>query len=163
MELTNHEVTDILDIKYIDAKSTGYTFPPAIYKIARINLMLKSLIPDDVNVNITFDDIRPKSKTTTHKTIRFTEKSFFYTTPPFFESHSGVLVDIPSFVQLVPGSYKSNKPLKFTGIDKVHLKCGCINGSIVNCIREPICFLLLLVHLPAMKIIRNRGLTFLNE
>ena len=28
MELTYCEVAEVLDTKYIDAKSTGYTFPP---------------------------------------------------------------------------------------------------------------------------------------
>ena len=32
--------------------------------------------------------------------------------------------------------YKSNTPISIIGIDKVHLKCECINGSIVNVIRE---------------------------
>ena len=27
-----------------------------------------------------------------------------------------------------------------TGIDKIHLKCNCINGIIVNACREPILF-----------------------
>ena len=35
------------------------------------------------------------------------------------------------------GSYRSDKPINITGIDKVHLKCDCIQGSIVNRIREP--------------------------
>ena len=39
---------------------------------------------------------------------------------------------------MVAGSYKGDKPINFTGIDKIHLKCDCIQGSIVNGIREPI-------------------------
>ena len=39
---------------------------------------------------------------------------------------------------MIPGSYKSDKPINITGIDKIHLKCDCIQGSIVNGIREPI-------------------------
>ena len=43
---------------------------------------------------------------------------------------------------MIAGSYKSDKPINITGIDKVHLKCDCINGSIVNGTRETIfyCF-----------------------
>ena len=41
---------------------------------------------------------------------------------------------------MVPGSYKSNKPNYFTGIDEIHKKCECINGSIVNGSREPILY-----------------------
>ena len=56
----------------------------------------------------------------------------------FTESHSGPLGDIDGFIQLIPGSYKSDKPINVTGIHKVHLKCDCINGKIVNGVREPI-------------------------
>ena len=56
----------------------------------------------------------------------------------FVHSHSGELGDIPCFIQLLPRSYKSDKPINNTGIDKIHLKCDCVNGSIVNGIREPI-------------------------
>ena len=41
---------------------------------------------------------------------------------------------------MIPGSYKSDKPINITGIDKIHLKCDCIQGSIVNGIREPILY-----------------------
>ena len=37
-------------------------------------------------------------------------------------------------------SYKSDRPINITGIDKIRLKCDCLNGSIVNCIREPILY-----------------------
>ena len=36
-------------------------------------MMLKSLLPIEVKVNITIDDIRLKSNLTTNKTIRFTK------------------------------------------------------------------------------------------
>ena len=42
--------------------------------------------------------------------------------------------------QKIPGTYKSEKPINTTGIDKIHLKCDCINGSFVNVIREPILY-----------------------
>ena len=58
----------------------------------------------------------------------------------FTRSHSGELGDIPGFIQLIPVSYKSDRPINITGIDKVHLKCDCINGSIVNGVREHILF-----------------------
>ena len=41
---------------------------------------------------------------------------------------------------MIAGSYKSDKPIDITGIDKIHLKCDCIQGSIVNGIREPILY-----------------------
>ena len=42
-----------------------------------------------------------------------------------------------SFIFL-PGSYKSEKPIHFYCIYKLHLKYDCINGSVVIGTREPI-------------------------
>ena len=66
-----------------------YTLAPGVYEIGDINLMLKSLLPDEVEVNITIDDFELKSNLTTNKTIRFTKKSFFHTILIFTQSHSG--------------------------------------------------------------------------
>ena len=40
MELTYHDVADMLDTQYIVAKTTGYTLPPGIYESNVIKLML---------------------------------------------------------------------------------------------------------------------------
>ena len=89
-------------------------------------------------MNITIDDITLKSNLKINQTLIFTEKSFLYTILGFTQSRSYPLEDIDGFYQLIAGSYKSDKPIKITGIDKIHLKCDCIQGSIVNGIREPI-------------------------
>ena len=47
---------------------------------------------------------------------------------------------IKGFVQLIPGSYKSNRTINITGFDKVHLKTGFISGSILDGLRQPILF-----------------------
>ena len=72
MEL-KYKIMDVLDMKYTSATSIGYTSPPGIYKTSDTNLMLKSLLPDEVKVDITIDDIRLRSNLTTNKTIRFTK------------------------------------------------------------------------------------------
>ena len=77
MLLTYNEIASLLDMKNIDAKFAVYTFPPRIYEVYAINLMLKSLFPDDVEKNTTNNDITLKSNLTTNKTIRLT-KNFFY-------------------------------------------------------------------------------------
>ena len=41
-----------------------------------MNVLLKSLLPDDVEENITDDEIRSKSNLTTNKAIRFFENFF---------------------------------------------------------------------------------------
>ena len=62
-------------------------------------------------------DIRLKSNLTRNKTTGNDKRSFFYTWLGSVESHSRVLGDIPQFFQLIPASYKSDKPINITGID----------------------------------------------
>ena len=75
-----------------------------------------------------------------NQTLIFTEKSFFYTILGFTRSRFYPLDDIDGFFQLIAGSYKSDKPINITGIDKIHLKSDCIQGSIINGVREPILY-----------------------
>ena len=140
MKLTYDEIMDILDLKYIPTKRTGYALTTSIYEIVDLNNILKHILPDNVKVSITIDDIRLKSNLKINQTLIFTEKSFFYTILGFTQSHQGPLNDIEAFYQLSAGSYKSDKQINITGIDKIHLKCDCIQGSIVNGIREPILY-----------------------
>ena len=56
---------------------------------------------------------------------------------------------------MIAGSYKSDKPINITGIDKVHLKCDCIQGSIVNGIREPSLFSFALSSPPGHKMYKE--------
>ena len=48
MEKTYDKIVDILYVKYIAASTIGFVLQPNIYEFSEINLMLKSLIPDDV-------------------------------------------------------------------------------------------------------------------
>ena len=88
-------------------------------------------------MSITIDDIRIKYILNFNQTLVFTEKSFFYTILGFTQSHSYLLNDIDGFCQLIPGSYESDKHIIITGVDKVHLKCDCVNGFVVNGIQLP--------------------------
>ena len=155
MQLTYDEIMDILDLKYIPTKRTGYSLNPGIYEINDLNNSLKYILPDNVKVNITIDDIRLKSNLKTNQTLVFTVKSFFYTMLGFTQSHQGPLNDIEGFYQILPGSYKSDNPINITGIDKVHLKCDCIQGSIVNGIREPILYSFAMSSPPGHKIYKE--------
>ena len=113
---------------------------PGIYEVDDLNNTLKYILPDNVKVSLTIDGVRIKSNLKTDQTLIFTEKSFFYTVLGFTRSRSYSLDDIDGFYQLIAGSYKSNRPINFTGFDKIHLKCDCINGSIVNGVRKPILY-----------------------
>ena len=70
----------------------------------------------------------------------------------YTQSHQGPLNDIEGFCEKLPGSYKTDRPINITGIDKAHLKCHCINGSIVNGVRELILFSLAMSSTPGHKI-----------
>ena len=155
MQLTYDEILDVLDLKYIPTKRTGYSLNPGIYEIVDLNNTLKRILPDNVKVNITIDDIRLKSNLKTNQTLIFPEKSFFYTFLGFTQSRSYPLDDIDGFYQIIAGSYKSDKPINITGIDKIHLKCDCIQGSIVNGIREPILYSFAFSSPPGHKVYKE--------
>ena len=155
MRLSYYEIMDILDLKYIPTKRTGCSLNPSIYEVVDLNNTLKHILPNNVKVNITIDDIRLKSNLKINQTLIFTEKSFFYTFLGFTKSRSYPLDDIDGFYQIIAGSYKSKRPINITGIDKIHLKSGCIQGSIVNGIREPILYSFALSSPPGHKIYKE--------
>ena len=155
MRLSYDEIMDILDLKYIPTKRTGYSLNPGIYEVLDLENALKYILPDNVKINITIDDIRLKSNLKINQTLIFTEKSFFYTILGFTQPRSYPLDDIDGFYQLIAGSYKSDRPINITGIDKIHLKCDCIQGSIVNGIREPILYSFALSSPPGQKIYKE--------
>ena len=152
MRLSYDQIMDIIDLKYIPTKRTGYSLNPGTYEIDDLNNTLKYILPNNVKVTVSIDDIRLKSNLKINQTLIFTEKSFFYTILGYTQSRSYPLEDINGHYQLIAGSYKSNRPINITGIDKVHLKCDCIQGSIVNGIREPILFSFALSSPPSHKI-----------
>ena len=118
-------------------------------------MFLKHILPDNVKESVTIDDIRLKSNLKTNQTLLFTKKSFFYTILGFTRSRSYPLDDIDGFYRLTAGSYKSDRPINILGIDKIHLKCDCIQGSIVNGIREPILYGFALSLPPGHKIFKE--------
>ena len=155
MRLSYDEIMDILDLNYIPTKRTGFSLSPGIYEVVDLNNTLKHILPENVKVNITLDDIRLKSNLKINQTLIFTEKSFFYTILGFTQSRSYPLDDIDGFYQFIAVSFKSNRPINITGIDKIHLKCDCIQGSIVNGIREPILYSFALSSPPGHKIYKE--------
>ena len=163
MRLSYDEIMDILDLKHIPTKRTGYSLNPGIFEIVDLNNTLKYMLPDNVKVNVTIDDIRLKSNLKVNQTLIFTEKSFFYTILVYTQSRSYPLDDIDGFYQLIAGSYKSDRPINITGIDKIHLKCDCIQGSIVNGVREPILYSFALSSPPGHKIYKEPRVNFLKK
>ena len=128
-----------------------------------MNNTLEYILPDNVKVSVTIDDVRLKSNLRVNQTLIFTEKSFFYTILGFTRSRSYPLDDIDGFHQLIAGSYKSDKPIKNTGVDRIHLKCDCIQGFIVNCIREPILYSFALSSPPGHKLYKEARVKLFNK
>ena len=61
MQLTYNETIDILDLEYIPTKRNRYSVNPGIYEVNDLNNTLKHILPDNIKVTITIDDIRLKS------------------------------------------------------------------------------------------------------
>ena len=120
-----------------------------------LNKTLKYILLDDVKISVTIDDVGLKTNLKTNQTLIFINKIFFYTLLGFTQSHSYPLDDLDGFYQLIAGSYKSDKPINITGIDKNHLKCDCIQGSIVKGIREPVLYSFALSSPPGHKIYKE--------
>ena len=154
-KLTYDEIMDILDLKYIPTKRTGYSVEPNIYNVVDLNKTLKNILPNNIKIDITIDERKYKTDLKINQTLIFTNKSFFYTILGFTQSHSYPLDDLEGFYQLISGSYQSERPINITGIDKVHLKCDCIDGSIMNGTREPILYSFALDQPPGHKIYRE--------
>ena len=154
--LTYDEVMDILDLKYISTERMGYTIEPNIYNVVDLNKTLKNILPNNVKIDITIDERKYKTDLKINQTLIFTNKSFFYSILGFTQSHSYPLDDIEGFYQLIAGSYISDKPINITGIDKDHLKCNVVDGSIVNGVREPILYSFALDQPPGHKIYKEQ-------
>ena len=89
MQLTFDEIMDILHLKNIPTKRTGYSLSPGIYEVIGLNNTLKHFLPDNVKVSVTIDDVRLKSNLKNIQTLIITNKSFFYTILGFTQSNQG--------------------------------------------------------------------------
>ena len=58
IELTYDEIIDILDLKNIPTNRTGCSLTPGIYEVNDLNDTLKYILPDNVKVSVTVDDVR---------------------------------------------------------------------------------------------------------
>ena len=57
MRLSYDEIMDIIDLKYISTKRTGYSLDPGIYEVDDLNKTLKYILPNNVKVTVSIDDI----------------------------------------------------------------------------------------------------------
>ena len=74
--------------------------------------------------------------------IRFDEQSFF----------SSILGFTPHWDYKHHIKYISQKNVNLSSSNKIHLKCDCIDGSVVNGLRQPILYSFILDKLPGYKV-----------
>ena len=76
-QLTFDEIMDILDLRNIPSKRTGYSLPPCIYGVSDVNKPLEHISHDNVKLSNTIDDIRLKSNLNNKSNFSFHRKVFF--------------------------------------------------------------------------------------
>ena len=77
MESTYGGVIDILDVRNKNGTTIRYVLPPGIYETTDTISTINSLLPNEVELKITFDDIRLRTNLTVNKTKNFTKKSIY--------------------------------------------------------------------------------------
>ena len=130
-----------------------YELDPGIYTFKDFSKSLFNILqseypgPDNVIV-IEYDDITTKAKLVVKFgiiTIKFGEKSFFST----------VLGFTPGWDYKHYNKYTSQKVVNLGSTNKIHLKCDCIDGSVLNGVRQPILYSFVLDKLPDTKYFVN--------
>ena len=97
LQLTYHEIGDILDGKYIPTKRIGFSIEPNIDNVVDLNNTVKNNLPDNVKISLTIDEEIYKTSLKTIQTAILTNKSFFYTILGFTQSQSYPLGEIDGF------------------------------------------------------------------
>ena len=148
VDLVQDDVKLVLD-EYNSSFIT-YELDPGIYTFKDISEalfnILQSEYPRPSNIiDIEYDDITMKTKMVVRSgviAIRFDEKSFFST----------VLGFTPSWDYKHYNKYTSQKLVNSGSTNKIHLKCDCVDGSVVNGLRQSVLYSFLLDKLPGYKV-----------
>ena len=134
-----------LILKQYNEKFITYALEPGNYNIEDIHQAVYSLDDHKGNIQIEYDEINKKvkliltSSANSFGTLRFDDKSFFHTLLGFdpywdYKPTNAIHADLP-------GVYTNDKDiLNLNTINKIHLKCDCIDGSIQDGVRQPILF-----------------------
>ena len=119
-----------LILKQYNEKFVTYELDPGNYNIEDIQKVVYFLAGHEGTLQIGYDDLNKKVKLKTFETLRFDKKSFFHT-----------LLGFTPYWDYKPSVYTSDKIiLNLNTVNKIHLKCNIINGSIQDGIRQPILF-----------------------
>ena len=117
-----------------------YELTPGIYSIQDFSDTIHTVSGHMETIQIEYDDINMKTKIILKYiggpkkfvlgTLRFDERSFFHTLLSF----------TPYWDYKPSGVYTSDKILNLNTINKIHLKCDVIDGSVVDGVRKPILY-----------------------
>ena len=148
IDLVEDDIKLVLD-EY-NSNFNTYELTPGIYTFKDISEALFNILqsdcPGDCNVIvIEYDVIKMKTKLVVQSgiiAIRFDEKSFFSTILGFTSGW-----DYKHY-----NKYISQKVVNLGSTNKIHLNCDCIDGSVVNGIRQPILYSFVLDKKPGYKI-----------
>ena len=141
--LEEHNIQLIL--KQYNEKFVTYELDPGNYTIEDLKKAVYPLGDHEGTLQIECDDLNKKVRLiltrfgSTFGTLRFDKKSFFHTIFGFapywdYKPTNAIHAD-------APGVYSSDKViLNLNTINKIHLKCDCIDGSIQDGVKQPILF-----------------------
>ena len=132
-----------------------YDLTPGIYTIQDISDVFHTFSGHTEILRIEYDDITMKTKINIKYisgqkmfpsgTLRFDERSFFRT-----------LLGFTPYWDYKPtnfsGVYTSDKSVKLSTVNKIHLKCDCNDGSVVNGLRQPMLYSFVLDKSPGYKV-----------
>ena len=134
-----------LILKQYNENFVTYELDPGNYTIEDLQKAFYPLGDHEDTLQIEYDDLNKKVKLiltrfgSTSGTLRFDTKSFIHTIlgfTPYWDYNPTNAIHADS-----PGVYTSDKIiLNLYTIDKIHLKCDCIDGSIQDGVRQPILF-----------------------
>ena len=134
-----------LILRQYNEKFITFELEPGNYTTEDIQKAVYPFGDHEGTLQIEYDDLDKKVKLILTRfgdnfgTLRFDKKSFFHTLlgfTPYWDNKptNAIFAD-------APGVYTSDKIiLNLNKINKIHLKCDCIDGSIQDGVRQPILF-----------------------
>ena len=129
-----------LILKEYNSHFITYELPPGIYSIQDISDTIYNFTINKESIQVEYDDICMKTKIILKYfgnrkkfvlgTLRFDQTSFFHT-----------LLGFTPYWDYKPSNvYTSDKILNLNSVNKIHLKCDIIDGSVINGVRQPILY-----------------------
>ena len=141
-----------LILKEYNSHFVTYELTPGICSIQDISNIIKTFSGHMETIQIEYDDISTKTKIILKYIgernmfllgmLRFDERFFFHTLlgfTPYWDYKPSVV-------------YISDKILNLNTVNKIHLKCDVIDGSVVSGIRQPILYNFVLDEKPGYKL-----------